>query len=314
MESRRPKILEINYLYMVVAILLLSGSLLVSSIPKFKTIYPQIIITQYAFILLPMIIYMVIKKYNFKEVLRLNKLNFKQVLLSIVIPLVAYPIGLFFNYITLIIISYFGELQPSPLPIPETINMFIVSILLFAITPGICEEIMFRGVIFNAYERIGAKKAIILTGLLFGLFHFDVQNLLGPAFLGMLFAYMVYTTNSIYTSMIAHAVNNSIAVVLLKIAGSVEGVSEELNNPDLAVIPETQSLLIAFVFITMIAVTASVLIYFLLKALSKSSENSIQRAEVQREKITSIHLIPIIAVVMLYIVLAVIYFYTLNKI
>lgn len=314
MENRRPKILEINYLYMIVAILLLSGSLMLNSLINFKTIYPQIIITQYAIILLPMIIYMIIKKYNFKEVLRLNKVNFKQTLLSVIIPLVAYPIGLFFNYITLIIISYFGELKPSPLPIPETTTMFIVSILLFAITPGICEEIMFRGVIFNAYERIGTKKAIILTGLLFGLFHFDVQNLLGPAFLGMLFAYMVYTTNSIFTSMIAHAVNNGIAVVILKIAGSAEGVSEELNNPDLAVMPETQSLLIAFVFITMIAVTASVLIYFLLKALSESSEHSTHRVDVQREKITFIHLIPIIAVVILFIVLSILYFYTLNKI
>ena len=48
--------------------------------------------------------------------------------------------------------------------------------------------------------------------MLFRSYHFNIQNLLGPIFLGVIFGYMVYKTGSIFTSMIAHGVNNAIAL------------------------------------------------------------------------------------------------------
>ena len=156
------------------------------------------------------------------------------------------------------------------------------------------------------------KKAIIITGLLFGLFHFDVQNFLGPAFLGILFAYMVYKTNSIYTTMIAHAINNMIALTLLKLADivqSIEGVQAQV------VVPATRDLLIAFAFLTMVAVSSALVVYFLLKSLSKSNksietleDSKVEALEIKKEKITTIHIIPIIAVVGIFIYSAVMYF------
>lgn len=303
MIKQRSKILEVNYLYMIVAILLIVVS---SSIP-FKSIYTQIIATQYPVILLPMILFIKFKKYKFKEILRLNKITFKQVILSIIIPIFSYPVALFFNYISVIIISLFGKLQPSPLPVPETTTMFLAGLLLFAITPGICEEIMFRGVLFNAYERIGVKKAIVITGLLFGLFHFDIQNFLGPSFLGILFAYMVYKTDSIYSSMIAHATNNIIALLLLKLAGNVETTD----------MPKTTDLLIAFIFITMVAVSSGLVVYFLLKSLSKLSHKkdivNYEEDLIPGEEITFVHLIPIISVIVLFVFTGVMYFRFIMK-
>ena len=309
MEKRKPSILKVNYLYMGIALVFIAVSLLFN----FKSLYSQIFVTHYIVILLPMVLFVLVKKYDIKEVFKLRKISFKQAVLSVLIPIFSYPIGLFFNYITIIIISMFGELQPSPLPIPETTSMFLISLFLFAITPGICEEIMFRGVILSGYENLNMKKAIVITGLLFGLFHFDVQNFLGPAFLGMLFAYMVYKTGSIFTSMIAHAVNNSIALVILKLAGSLEGSKELLESPEVTVIPETFALLAAFVFITILAISASVVVYLLLKALSKSSEGNALEYDLKREgrrdeKITFVHIIPIIVVIIIFIVSAVMYF------
>lgn len=309
MEKRRPTILEANYLYMGIALIFIAVSVLLT----FKSLYSQIFVTHYIVILLPMVLFVLVRRYSIKEVFKLEKISFKQAILSALIPIFSYPIGLFFNYIAIIFISMFGELQPSPLPIPETTGMFILSLFLFAITPGICEEIMFRGVMLSSYERMSPKKAIIITGLLFGLFHFDIQNLLGPAFLGMLFAYMVYKTGSIYTSIIAHTVNNSIALVILKVAGSLEGSQEILENPDLPVIPETFALLAAFVVITILAISASVVVYFLLKSLSKPGKKSLKKnhgigINIKNEKITFIHVIPIIVVVIIFIISATMYF------
>ena len=311
--QKKPRILETNYLYMIVAILLIS----VSTTFNFKSIYAQIAATQYPVILLPMILFIAFRKYNFKDVLRLNKITFKQTVLSILIPIFAYPVALFFNYISIIIISLFGELQPSPFPVPQTAGMFLVGLILFAITPGICEEIMFRGVMLRAYERLGIKRAIVITGILFGLFHFDVQNFLGPAFLGILFAYMVYKTNSIYSSMIAHAINNTIALTLLKLADSMQALQDTQTVVE---VPGTKELLIAFIFLTMIAVSSGLVVYFLLKSLSRSSEglkyfeeNKSEMLEVKKEKIKFVHIIPIIVVLLLFIFSAVMYFRFIMK-
>ncbi len=73
---------------------------------------------------------------------------------------------------------------------------------------------MFRGVILNAYNKLGYRKSIIITGVLFGLFHFTILNFVGPAILGIIFGIMVYKTNSLYSSIIAHTVNNGIALTI----------------------------------------------------------------------------------------------------
>ncbi len=313
MEKRRPKILEVNYLFMIVAILLIA----VSSSIKFSSVYTQVLATHYLVIFLSVISFIIFRKYKFKKTLRLNKITFKQAMLSGLIPIFTYPIGLLFNYTTIIIISLFGKLQPSPLPIPENTTMFLIGLILFAITPAICEEIMFRGVILSAYERIGVKKAIVITGLLFGLFHFDVQNFLGPAFLGMLFAYMVYKTNSIYSSMIAHAMNNTIALVLLKIAGSMTVTKGLEKSQVLPEMPETKALIIGFPFIIMLAVSSSLVVYFLLKSLSKLSESKGDQNEEEksiiREKINFAHIMPILSVVILFVFTAFRYFKFIMK-
>lgn len=316
MEKRRPSILEVNYLFMAVALFLFTLSLLLGfEIIKLDSIYKESFIIQYLIILLPMMIFIRLKKYSFKKVLRLNKINLKQALLSIVIPVFAYPIGLFFNYMGLIIINIAGgELRVTPIPIPETTSLFVISLVLFAVTPGICEEIMFRGVIQSAYEKIGIRKAMLITGLLFGLFHFNVQNFLGPAFLGMMFSYMVYKTGSIYTSMIAHATNNAIALIILKVANTLEKSSPELQQmQNIDIIPETKVLLVGFVFITMMAVTSLVIVYFLFKSLNNSDKSekeliAFDDSDSIVEKMTFVHIIPILVVVTMFIATTLIYF------
>src|SRR5699024_4587010 len=74
--------------------------------------------------------------------------------------------------------------------------------------------IMFRGTIMNAYEGLSKKKAIIYSAVLFGLFHLNLQNLVGPILLGIIFGIIVYKTNSIYSSIIAHTINNGIALTI----------------------------------------------------------------------------------------------------
>ncbi|MBE6082156.1 MULTISPECIES: type II CAAX endopeptidase family protein [Tissierellales] len=208
--NSKPRIYQVNVFYLLVAFLLIFAG---SYVQK-REIYSGLVITEFLLILLPTVLFLLIKKSNFKKVLRLNKLSLKQILFIPLIVIFSYPVGTFLNYIVVAILSRFGEINTAAVPLPDNIRQLIISFFIIALSPGICEEVMFRGVMMSSYERFGKAKAILISALLFGLFHFNIQNFLGPVFLGIIFGIIVNKTNSIYSSIIAHTTNNTIALLI----------------------------------------------------------------------------------------------------
>lgn len=86
---------------------------------------------------------------------------------------------------------------------------------LIALTPGICEEILFRGFALRPLEkRLGAKWAVIITAIAFSLMHLDVVRLIPTFLLGIAFGYVAVKTKSIYPPIVLHVLNNSVAIFL----------------------------------------------------------------------------------------------------
>lgn len=86
-----------------------------------------------------------------------------------------------------------------------------------AVVPAICEEILFRGYVLRSFEKSwGIVAAIIISGVIFGMYHLQIANVLPLAAIGMLLAYMTWTTQSIYPAMVAHFVNNGASVLFAK--------------------------------------------------------------------------------------------------
>lgn len=86
--------------------------------------------------------------------------------------------------------------------------------LVVGVTPGICEELFFRGFVFSGLRRIGPWKAILVAALMFGLAHSSIYRLLPTAFLGVLFGLAVWRTGSIVPAIVAHAVNNGLMATI----------------------------------------------------------------------------------------------------
>jgi membrane protease YdiL (CAAX protease family) len=204
------QILGINILYLVVALLLLT----VGAFVQYRDVKTGLIITEYVLVLLPVILFLKIKGESIKEVLRLNPLRAKHGVLIVLITILSYPVALFFNLIAMTILSTFGKLEQLPIPMADNFKDYIILMLIISVSAGICEEVFFRGLMMRGYERLGKANAIALTAILFGVFHFNVQNLLGPIVLGLIFGYLVYQTNSLYAGIIGHMANNGFAVTL----------------------------------------------------------------------------------------------------
>jgi sodium transport system permease protein len=102
----------------------------------------------------------------------------------------------------------------------------LANLLLVAATPAICEEILFRGAILRGLAtRLAPSAAVVLTGVLFGMFHLDVYRLFPTVVLGVLLSWVALRSGSIVTSMVAHFLNNAILVTL-----SMSGLEQRLSK------------------------------------------------------------------------------------
>ena len=229
---------------------------------QYRELFSGLLITEYLIILLPSLLFIKAKGRSIKKTLRLNKIGLRQIILVIGITILTYPIAVFFFSFLLTIINLFREITPSSVPMPHDGLQYLISFFIIAVSPGICEEVLFRGVMLDSYSKTGYKKSIIITALLFGMFHFNILNFIGPTILGIVFGIMVYKTNSIYSSMIGHTVNNGIALTLGFFLNKYQGEIDQLAMESSTSIEST-----SFGPANLIGLTFLVLCFFMVKSM-----------------------------------------------
>ncbi len=108
----------------------------------------------------------------------------------------------------------------------------LLPLLLFiAVVPGICEELFFRGALQNTLIRLmNPHLAIILTGVIFSLIHFQVYGLIPRALLGILMGYLVHASGRLAPAMWAHFLNNAYATILAYLGVHVFGRPEWVES------------------------------------------------------------------------------------
>ncbi len=94
---------------------------------------------------------------------------------------------------------------------------YLMALVIMAFFPALFEEMFFRGGMQNILVRWlqNPWAAIIITSLLFSLIHMSVYLFLSRAILGFVLGYMYHKTKNIWVNVIAHFLNNAIAVTQL---------------------------------------------------------------------------------------------------
>lgn len=269
---------------------------------KFLTanIYLMLIINEFLLILAPVLIYAIAKKVDMKETFRLNRPGWIPSLLVIALSVPAYFVALMINNIVVYLLQFIGNIPNQPIPVPKTVPELITGLLIIAVIPGICEETLHRGLMLKAYERRGTFRAIVITSIFFGIFHFDITNFLGPVLLGLLFGYYVIRTNSIFIAMLAHFLNNAIAEVTQYFWGS------KAPAENVAISSQELVQLILYGIIGLI-VTAALIVLF--KKATEGRTTEIPPISSVKKDITSVlsHW-PVIIILILYILMMLIFF------
>ena len=96
----------------------------------------------------------------------------------------------------------------------NTLGDLFFNLLVMAIIPAIGEELLFRGYLQQKMTKWLGKPhvAIIVTAFLFSAIHMQFQGFLPRFALGLVLGYLFYWSGSLWLPIIAHFLNNAIAV------------------------------------------------------------------------------------------------------
>jgi membrane protease YdiL (CAAX protease family) len=267
-------------------------------------LYIILLVNQFVIVFIPVLIYTLKNKLNIKRVFRLNKLRFTPAVLILLISVPAYFAAAMLNNIMVYFLQYYIQVPEAPVPVPGNGIELLISLIVLAVSPAICEELLHRGLILNAFERRGTIRAIFLSAMIFGLFHFEITNLIGPVFLGSLIAYYVVRTNSIFAGMLAHFINNSFYVLTQYFYSR--------NMPPRGSIYITPA---ALGSIAVIGISGLILVWILLKVFRKATDNTYVKfpaiSSVKGDIAAVFTHWPVVIVSTVYVLLAGIYFFAL---
>lgn len=222
-EGSLPSVQE-SILVALVAILLATY---VGGIVSLSQMKVGLVVQQSFYLLLPLLACLYIKGKP-KEVFSLHLPKVKNVFSGVILF-----IGMECAMLLLssVLTQVFTESSES---VNETFDLLLndvpfgLALLLIAALPAVCEEMLFRGYIFTAFkQKMSLPKAIFFVSLLFGLYHMSLVKLLTTGLLGVILAYAMHRSKSIFVSMLMHFLNNAFAVFTMYYGDNIICLNEE---------------------------------------------------------------------------------------
>ncbi len=115
---------------------------------------------------------------------------------------------------------------------PVELALIIASVGLGA---PVCEEFFFRGVLFQGLKAPGGRsqQAIVISAVVFSLFHLDPVGFLARLELGVLFGWLMLRTGSLWPGILAHAANNIVSTALFFVAKDIESPQQAPTSQEL---------------------------------------------------------------------------------
>jgi sodium transport system permease protein len=197
--------------FALVLVLAFYGSLLLKAAGTIATV----LVTEYGFFLAPTLLLVAGFGFAFRRTLAVRRPPLLGLVAAILIGSSAWAVS--------------AGLLIRLLPPPESLVRALEQLLLLdgapaplwvvwlviGVTPAVCEELFFRGLVLSGLRRLGMWPAILACALLFGVAHSSVYRLIPTFFVGLMLSWLVWKTGSIWTSIVAHALNNGIAATLV---------------------------------------------------------------------------------------------------
>lgn len=155
-----------------------------------------------------------VKKYHKIGSLGFEKPNSKKVFY------LAIPAGLMLcclgDFVANIIVSFFLsfgiELNPVEMDVPTQGVALLAYAIQVIVVPSIIEEFAMRGLAMQPLRKYGEGFAIFSTAIIFALMHRNIVQGIFAFFAGLALGYVAIATESVWTAVIVHGLNNAFSV------------------------------------------------------------------------------------------------------
>ena len=192
-------------------------------------------VSQIIFLLIPTILLAKRQHGKLSEAFRWRIPTFRETFLAVIGMIALMQIGemyLFFQSKIPLPEQIAPFLEAMKKAIEETYKILIVShsvpemlfvVLVAAVTPAICEELMFRGLIQKNFSiAYGNRKGFIVSGTIFALYHLNPFWIIPLIALGVYFSVLQYRSQTLLLPILAHLINNASATVGVYFYGALD--------------------------------------------------------------------------------------------
>ena len=113
-----------------------------------------------------------------------------------------------------------GLPKEADLPPATGAGELAAALLCAAFIPAVCEELLFRGVMLQFFERkAGKKRAVIICGLAFALLHFSFHSFAALAVIGLFLSALTIRYRNLWLAVIFHFLYNALVIVMQSLGG-----------------------------------------------------------------------------------------------
>jgi membrane protease YdiL (CAAX protease family) len=218
-RTRQISFRWINWLYLIILLGLIFIPLIMQwAGVRADTTNAQLIqtmILEIAIIGLPAFLFLWFGSDDRKAAYKVKPLPVLDILLVGGMAATGYGFIIFVNLIWYAILSLLGEPMGQEVPAITTGSEFLLAVAALGIVPAFCEEMFFRGLMLNAYERrLKWAPAVVMVGVLFALYHILLMTIPSIIILGVMITFVVYRTRSIWAGVLYHFVHNFLSVCI----------------------------------------------------------------------------------------------------
>lgn len=172
--------------------------------------------------LLPVLLLSLFQKQKVKTTLYnfgFSKIQVLPIIISIVIGFLCYflnnAIASFFsNMLDLVGYETLPSISSTVRSTPYTLPMFLLNVLTTAILPCVCEETAHRGLLLKGSYSLGITNALILSSVMFGLMHLNINQFFYATILGFIIGVVAVVSKNIIPAIIIHFINNFLNVYI----------------------------------------------------------------------------------------------------
>lgn len=124
-------------------------------------------------------------------------------------------LGISLIFLMGVIMSYLSFLPDWMANTFDILTTGWVGILCITVLGPVLEELLFRGAVTKVLlKKYNPTVAIILSGLIFGIFHMNPAQVVAATLIGFALAWIYYKTHSLIPCILIHIMNNSLSVYL----------------------------------------------------------------------------------------------------